>query len=147
MTERKISYATKQVWKRFCAWYGADVVERKFGLQPPTDWAELIDSIDDRLMDRILADTRQKFPTWPPALPEFEQIVIIAKRPQQYAPTMVDQLCTFVLRNRQLTPNQVRMTWAYLHRDGVVSGVVIPADGEHQGYRVMVEDMQLGRAA
>lgn len=87
--------------------------------------------------------------------PELEETV---HRPAQEGPTVEDRLTIFVLRNYSLTPEQIRAPWAYIgkqfdapdvtgktrHNHGCeITGVVIPADGEHRGCRVMVEDMQL----
>jgi hypothetical protein len=54
-----------------------------------------------------------------------------------------------VLRTRRLTPvQQLSMSWKYLYRgnprtgEGLeTTGVVIAADGDAPGYRVMVMDM------
>lgn len=151
MTERKASWAVRQTWKRFCGWYGADVVERKFGLQPPADWCDAIDALDDSKLERVMTGVRAKFATWPPSLPEFEQIARDLRRVAASTdePTIQEQLKSFVLRSRALTGNQFRMPWTFLGtgnaRTGegfAVTGVVVPPDGEHRGYRVMVDDMR-----
>jgi len=149
-----ISWQAKQVWKRFCAWYGADVIERKYGVQVPDDWCEVIDSIDRGKLEGVLADVRSKHPTWPPGLPEFEQVVKAANKPVCVeGPTMQERLRDFVLRTKPLTQAQIRAPWKDIGtgnaRTGegfAVVGVVVPPDGEFPGYRVMVVDMQADAA-
>ena len=151
------SWQAKQVWKRFASWYGADVLERKYGIEVPADWCEVIDAIDRDKLDGLMADVRAKHPTWPPGLPEFESLAKEAARPVWTGPLMQELLTDFVLRNRTLTPVQQRMPWKYLYRgdsgtpgekgrrpsaDYAVTGVEVPADGDAPGYRVMVIDMQ-----
>jgi hypothetical protein len=145
-----IGYQAKQVWRKLAAWYGADVIERKFGAEIPQDWAAAIDGIDDDKLEGVLADVRIKHPTWPPGLPEFEQLIKAANRPvYQEGPTITDRLDAYVLRTRRLTPvQQLSMSWKYLYRgnprtgEGLeTTGVVIAADGDAPGYRVMVMDM------
>jgi hypothetical protein len=145
-----IGYQAKQVWRKFGAWYGADVIERKFGAEIPEDWANAIDGIDDDKLDVVLADVRARHPTWPPGLPEFEQLIKAANRPvYQEGPTIAAQLTEFVARNRSLTKGQLAGLWQYLYRgnprtgEGLETvGVVIAADGDAPGYRVTVEDMR-----
>lgn len=149
--ERKIGWQSRQTWKRFCAWYGADAVERKFGVQPPEDWCDCIEDLDEIALAKAMAQVREKFPTWMPSLPEFEQIIRDLRRAASAgdAPTLQEQLTTFVLRTKSLTSKQVREPWTFLGlgnaRSGeafAVTGVVIPPDGERCGYRVMVDDMR-----
>lgn len=150
-TERKIGFQTRQTWKRFCSWYGADSVERKYGLQAPEDWESCIEELGDVTLAKAIAQVREKFPTWMPSLPEFEQIVRDLRRAAASAdePTIQEQLKTFVLRTRSLTGNQFRMPWTFIGagnaRTGegfAVTGVVVPSDGEYPGHRVTVEDMR-----
>lgn len=148
MTERKVSWQVRQAWRRFGSWYGADVLERKYGLNAPQDWADVIDDIPESMIDRVMSETRSKYPTWLPSLAEFEQVVKQVKRPVVMGPTTQEQLCNFVLKNRDLTLSQVRQPWTYTYgQAGEVTGVVVPADGERCGYFVRVEDMMLGRVA
>jgi hypothetical protein len=150
-----IGYQAKQVWRKFGAWYGADVIERKFGAEIPKDWADAIDEVDDNKLDGVLADVRAKHPTWPPGLPEFEQIVRAANRPVfQEGPTMTDRLEAFVLRTKRLTPMQLLgSSWTYLYRGNphtgeglVTTGVQIAADGDAPGLRVMAIDTEAEEA-
>lgn len=58
------------------------------------------------------------------------------------------RLCEFVLREygRRLTPNQLRGPWTNVGSDkGETLGVIVPADGDHPGFRVMLVDFE-GRA-
>ena len=83
-------------------------------------------------------------------------------RPVQDGPSVQDRLTAFVLKNYSLTFTQLRSPWTFIgkqfdapdlngkmrHNHGCeITGVVIPADGESPSYRIMVEDMQMGRAA
>lgn len=149
MSERKISWQARQTWKRFCGWYGADVVERKFGLQAPEDWCDAIDAVEEKTLETVLEHVRGKFPTWPPSLPEFEQLVRIVRSPSiARGPTVQERLKDFVVRTKHLSNGQLSQPWTYLGtgdaRTGsgfAITGVVVPADGPLPGYRVMVEDM------
>ena len=56
--------------------------------------------------------------------------------------TSPEEICNYVLRHygERLTARQVRSPWTYLSTAaGNVSGVVIPADGEATGLRVLVD--------
>lgn len=148
-TERKISWQARQTWKRLCGWYGADVMERKFGVQPPEDWCEAIDAVDEKTLEVVLTQVRSKYVAWPPSMPDFEQIARNVRSPSiALGPSLQEQLKAFVVRTRSLTRNQLATPWTYLGtgngRTGegfAIVGVVVPADGESHGYRVMVEDM------
>jgi hypothetical protein len=145
-----VSSRAIEAWKRFAAWYGADTLERKYGLKPPEDWCEIFDSLDRDQLARVLADVRVKFPTWMPGLGEFEQLVREIRKPvPMRGPTVQEQLTSYVLRNYRLTFNQTRGPWRWLGTGNqwtgegfAITGVVIPADGDAPGYRVMVVDMQ-----
>jgi hypothetical protein len=145
----KTSWQVRQVWKRFGSWYGADALERKFGLQPPEDWCDVIDAIERNKLEAIMVDVRAKYPTWIPSLPEFEGLVKSASKPvRSEGPTMQERLTDFVLRTKRLSDEQTRAPWKFLYSgnartgDGfAVTGVEIPPlNGP--GYRVMVIDMQ-----
>lgn len=159
-----MSKQAQDTWKRFCSWYGADAVERKFGLRAPDDWVEVLDAVDRDQLPLVLAETKSKFPTWMPGLPEFEALVTQFSKPAapDFGPSMQERLINFVIANRSLTPRQLGMPWQYIPerfdavpygqkgmvRDwGVrIVGVIVPADGDHLGYRVMVEDLQQAAA-
>jgi hypothetical protein len=139
----------RHTWKRFCGWYGADAIERKFGLQAPDDWRDSIDSVNEKTLESAMTQIRQRFPTWPPSLPEFEQIVRdLRKSADNRGPTTLELLTDYVLRTKSLSKNQASSPWTYIGtgnaRTGegfAITGVVIPADGSNPGYRVMVADM------
>lgn len=60
-------------------------------------------------------------------------------------PNPAEKLCAFVLREhgKRLTDRQLHTPWTYLgNHDGVISGVVIPADNGRPGYRVMLADIE-----
>jgi hypothetical protein len=146
-----ISKRVNYVWKKLCAWYGADIMEKQFGAVPPRDWCEAIDGIrarDD--LERILTQTRQKHVNWPPRLPQFEAIVSDVGRPQQHGrtPNIAEQLTAFVCRTKRLTRAQMR-DWTFFGGEGEAhAGVVIPADpaANAPGYRVTVADMTFGES-
>lgn len=59
-------------------------------------------------------------------------------------------LCAYVVKHygRRLTPKQLRGPWTYIGSyGGELSGVVIEADGEHTGYRIMLTDMDAMESA
>lgn len=159
MSDSKPSQRAREAWKRFASWYGADVLERKFGPNPPADWCTVLDSLDRETLGAVMADVKSKFPTWMPGLPEFEAIVQRIRRPYAGVVSAQEQLVDYVLRNYRLTPSQLRAPWRFLHagqsgfagvpasHDYRVAGVIVPADDDQPGYRVLVEDMQLGNAA
>lgn len=55
-------------------------------------------------------------------------------------------LCDYVMRGygRRLTAKQLRGPWTYIGtKNGEISGVVIDADGDSAGHRVMLVDLGL----
>jgi hypothetical protein len=57
-----------------------------------------------------------------------------------------EKLCAYVMREygRRLTPKQIREPWRYIGTwGGEISGVLIAADGDRTGYRVMLTDIEL----
>ena len=138
----KVSARAKRFWDKLRGWYGTILTEQ-YGEVPPPDWCEVVDDASNDVLRSALAEVRVKHVTFPPRLPEFESIVRKLKRPIMQGPSTVEQLCSFVLRTRSLTFAQLQQPWKYLHdADGFCTGVVIPADANHAGYRVMVVDMQ-----
>jgi hypothetical protein len=145
-------------WDKLVGYYGSALTDQ-FGPTPPADWCEVIDGADNDTCLAALADIRQQYVNWPPKFPQFEAIFAKLQRPRSTGPSVQDQLVDFVLKNRELTPFQVRMPWTFLYRghagfagtkaspDYAVTGVMIPADGEYPGHRVMVYDMQLQSVA
>lgn len=149
-----ISQRVRRFWKTFSDYYGADTIAKHFGGIPPQDWCEAIDSITSReAMTRVLADMRSKHVTFPPRFPEFDSIVTRVTRPAAVArgPSTEDRLAAHVLRHKSLTRVQLLSShWTYLYRgnprtgEGLeTTGVVIAADGDNPGYRVMAADLAL----
>lgn len=115
------SKQTQQVWKRFAAWYGADVLERKYGLSTPDDWAKAIEKIQPSAIETIMADVRAKHPTWPPTLHEFEQLA----KPKPAGSSPVDVLDAYV---RKHYPDRcVNLSW--IGSGGAIVGVHVPGVG------------------
>jgi hypothetical protein len=136
----------------------------QYGPTPPADWCEIVDDADNETVQRALSQIRLKHVTHPPTFPEFDAIFAKAKAPSpgQSGPSMQERLCDFVLKHRTLTRTQLRLPWTYIgrqfdapdltgkmrHNHGVeITGVIVPADGDQPGYRVMVADMQMEAAA
>lgn len=158
----KPSPRAKRVWDRLQDWYGTRLTEQ-YGPTPPDDWCELIDRTDNDTVKRGLSLIRAEYLQFPPTFPQFEkalQPVVKAVVPK--GPNVAEKLSVFVVKHRRLTERQLGMPWTYIGKSfpaaeptgkmkedhGIeITGVVIPADGDHPGYRVMVEDMQLVDAA
>jgi hypothetical protein len=138
-------------------WYGSRLTDQ-YGAEPKGDWCELIDDHENEVIAAALARSRPSTRSTRPASPKPMRSSRRLKAPSQAQdrPSMLEQLSEFVHRNRTLTANQLRMPWKYLGRmfdapgiDGKtrtnhgvqITGVVVPADGENPGYRVMVTDM------
>lgn len=147
-----ITRRARGVWKKFGDWYGADAIVKHFGKFPPREWCEAIDSIPSRdAMEKIFSDMRQKHVTFPPRFPEFDCIVAKHCRAKVSVdgPTMQERLGDYVLRHKAMTRMQLRQPWTYVYRgprsERDVVGVVIPQCWETgaEGFRVLVEDMQL----
>jgi hypothetical protein len=160
-----ITRRARLLWTKFSEWYGAAEMSKQFGSMPPRDWCEVIDSIPDRnAMARVVSAVKTKHPTFPPKFPEFDAIVTDCAQPKQIStgPSAQERLKAWVIRNKSLSRNQHWMPWTYIGRhfdapgrDGKmtknfgieITGVIVPADGEHPGYRVMLEDVQMAEAA
>lgn len=124
------SWQTKHVWKRFCAWYGADVVERKFGTQAPEDWSAVINGIARDRLEIVLADVRAKHPTWPPNLFEFEQLA----KPRSSGPNPIEVLDAYV---KQHYPDRcANLRWIGPDRNAI-SGVHVDGVG-----MILLKDIQ-----
>lgn len=145
-------------WKRLADTYGLDTMERKYGTRVPRDWCEVLDGINRKRLDAVMVQVRAKHPAFPPSLGEFEAIVRDLDPPVSHStvePTMAERLTAFVARTKPLTPAQLRASWRVVGVGDAsnrgpgksdpnfrIIGVIVPADGEHPGYRVMVEDME-----
>lgn len=138
-----ISARAKRAWQRLMEWYGTRMAEQ-YGDSPPPDWCEVIDSIDNDAVKRGLSILRSRFIQHPPTLPQFDQAMRPAGAAQDGGPNPAEKLCAQVMRSygRRLSRKQIREPWTYLAKpDGEITGVVIAADGDHPGYRLMVDDM------
>jgi hypothetical protein len=160
-----ISRRARRLWTKFCEWYGTAEMSKQFGLVPPQDWCQVIDDIPDRdAMARVLSAVRTKHPKFPPKYPEFDAIVSDCAKPKPIStgPSVPERLKEWVITNKPLSRAQLRMPWTYIGKYfdapgpdrkmtqnyGIeVTGVIVPADGEHPGYRVMLEDLQMAEAA
>lgn len=172
-SKHHVSRRAEGIWRTFARWYGADTIAKNFGPVPPQEWCEVIDQqirTRDQL-ERILADVRAQHPNFPPRFPQFAQIVdrvtVLhdqANQANEGGPTVAERLVDYVLKHKPLTPNQCRQPWRFIGRQfdapdaagkirrnyGIeITGVIVPADPEANapGYRVTVEDMQLGNVA
>lgn len=157
----KPSVRAERFWKRLTQWYGARWTDQ-YGAEAPPDWCELVDRADDSAVRLVLDQIRRQHTTHPPTFPECEALFVAARAPQstQQGPTVQERLCEFVLRRHgaRLTREQISRPWTYLGKrfdapdaagkmrrsHGIeITGVIVPADGDSPGLRVMVEDMQL----
>lgn len=160
----KVSERAARFWKRLIEWYGSRVVEQ-YGATAPHDWCEIVNAVDNETIKRALLAIRQRHAVHPPTFPEFSAIIDKSKPAIAPAgPNVCDQLQQFVLDRHHvgtspLSPWQIAFGWNFIihwhegidgtgklvpHHVPEYLGVVIDADGDHPGYRVMVEDMQLG---
>jgi hypothetical protein len=152
-------------WTRLKQWYGQRIVDA-YGEEAPPDWARIIDYADNSQLKSALEKLKSIAPVHPPTFPQFEQAI---KNVTAFsAPArrdIVEELGNFVLRRHHqgiapLTNYQIAgiPPWTYIGKEfdapdlaGVMKknhgvdfvGVIIPSDGDHPGYRVMVEDMNL----
>lgn len=151
------SVRAKRFWEKLHGWYGSALTEQ-FGPEPPSDWCALVDDSGNDVVASALAEIRQRHVTFPPKFPEVDAIFAKLKRPHDASPSMMDLLSDYALRSKPLTFRQLR-GWTFLYQghsgyagcpashDYAVVGMVIPADGDAPGYRIMVTDMQLEHAA
>ena len=144
--KHKPSVRAQRVWDRLGDWYGARFADQ-YGDLPSQDWCTVIDHTSNDDLVAVLVQVRQQHVTFPPTLPEFAALVKEVRLPRSNAPSIAEQLAEFAARTYSLTPTQLRGPWTYLYRAAagqlVVTGLVIAADGDHPGYRVSVEDMQM----
>ncbi len=154
-----ITPRAKRVWQRLVEWYGTRIIEQ-YGDAPPEDWRSTIDGADNETIKRGLAIIRSKYLAHPPTLPQFGEAMAPSKKskgPREI--TVQEKLCAYISRDYadMLTPKQMRGPWTYIGKQfaapgadgklienhGVeITGVVIDADGDERGYRVMVADME-----
>lgn len=160
MPKKPISPRAKRFWQRLAEWYGSRLAEQ-YGEDPPPDWCEIIDRSDNEAVKRGLSIIRSKYLQHPPTFPQFDELMAPAKAAQGVqGPSTAERLCAYAAKNYwyMLTPKQQRGPWNYLRKSfaasnnggkmieahGVdITGIVIDPDGEAQGYRIMLADMQV----
>lgn len=163
MPNPTVSVRAKRVWQRLIEWYGTRLAEQ-YGKAPPPDWCEVIDSVDNAIVRRGLTIIRSKYAAHPPTFPQFAEALALNKTEGgDKEPTVADNLARYVTHNYgdMLTPKQLRGPWTYIgkrfaapnakgetvEKQGIeITGVVIDADGDSRGYRIMVTDMQAASA-
>jgi hypothetical protein len=156
----KSSTRAQRFWDRLVSWYGSRLTDQ-YGIEPKGDWCALIDAHSNDTVGAALNEIKTQHSHHPPSFPEVD--AIFAKlRPQALSngPGRVEQLHDFAVKRygAQLTRWQLCAPWTYLtkffdapdssgkirSKHGVeITGLVIPADGDSPGIRVMVEDMAL----
>jgi hypothetical protein len=156
---RNISARAKRVWQRLVEWYGTRLIEQ-YGESPPEDWCEAVDTVDNEAVKRGLASIRSKYIAHPPTFPQFSEAFAPPRSFGSQTKNTCELLTAFVMRTHgdRLTPRQIRGPWMYIGRtfdaeDGAkkvtkdhgyeITGVIIDQDGDSDGLRVMVADMQL----
>lgn len=127
--------------------YTDDVVRVFWDALKPYPFAQM------RVRMKVAAGTLKKFPTPQDLTPAPEM-----KRQDTAEKSTMDLLSEYALRSKPLTRNQLR-GWTFIYRgqsgfpgvppsaDYAVTGLIIPADGDYPGYRIMVRDMELEVAA
>lgn len=147
ISDAKVSVRAKKVWTRLKEWYGQRFAEQ-YGDVPPEDWRRLVDKTDNTAIARAMQIVRKRYLEFPPTLPQFEQAlnpsVAEAKKPSP-----ADLLCKWIMRHNsaRLTDKQIRLPWDWFGTpNGEIAGVNIPADGDHQGFRFTITDMNTPEA-
>jgi hypothetical protein len=152
----------RRVWDRLQNWYGSRLTEQ-FGTEPPPDWCRVVDTHDNDEVKRALSVIQAEHQTHPPTFPQFEKAF---KPPVKHAAprglSLLEKFSAWIVRNYRLTPTQLRGPWTYLGRESdapdhtgkiverhavEITGVIIAADGDSPGHRIMVVDMQMSEAA
>lgn len=149
------SRRAERVWTRLTQWYGKRFTEQ-YGEDATQDWCSAVDDATNDAVRLALSECRNKHTSWPPTLPEFEQLLQRSSKPSAaVGPSAVDRLTEYVLANKPLTIAQIRMPWKFIgelydapdvsgkmtaKHGGRITGVIVPADGNAQGYRLMLED-------
>lgn len=144
---RKASPRATRFWDRMLQWYGVKFTDT-YGKTVSADWAAVVDRADDESMMRAMSAVRSKYIEWPPTLPQFEVALKPPAEPNKQEKSIQTQLREFVCRSYTLTMRQMYLPWTDIcdrkpwQSECNVIGVIVPADGDAQGYRVMVADMQ-----
>jgi hypothetical protein len=136
-----MSKKSESVWRRLAQWYGSRLGE-SYGPTCPPDWAAVIDECSDERLDRAMNAIRREHISFPPTLGQFETAT---RKPMSTGrePTPAEQLTEWIIRNKRLTQRQL-LGWTWLAGAEAITGVVIHADGDSPGYRVMMNDMSVG---
>lgn len=146
-TKRNASPAARRFWSKLVSWYGTRVLD-SFGKDPDAEWCEKIDAATDTEVDLAWSLMRTRHVSHPPSLPEFIALLEEVRKPQtprRFMASRFEQLAEWVLANRPLSHAQMR-GWTYLHgysANGVevLTGVMIPADGDTPGFVVKLEEI------
>lgn len=139
----EISARAKKMWKRMTEWYGVRFTET-YGAEPPDDWRKAVDRNDNAAVIRGLAIIRKRYLEHPPTLPQFEQ-ALNPVAAADHRPSPGDLLCKFAMQKvgLRLSAKQISRPWDYFgSADGAISGVIIPDDGDHEGFRFTLLDIQ-----
>lgn len=121
---------TRDAWKKFIAWYGADHVERRYGLQAPSEWDRVLSRLDRDKMAAVLSDTKSEHSSYMPSLGDFEQIVerhLPTVKPV-VGPSIIERFCEYGLK--RCSPEQAMVPWTY-HFLGSSGGPGVPASPDH----------------
>jgi len=146
-----------RVWKRLTESYGERFTQQ-YGPMPNESWCEVIDHASDNAISLALASFKASHLQHPPTLPEFESAVTKARGPSTSAdqPDVREELIKYIKRSMNLKGRQLMGPWSWIVRwhpgknqrgEHVEKwapeylGVIIPAESEHDGLRVMVADM------
>lgn len=156
--------ATK-VWKRLVQSYGPRFVEA-YGKDPNELWLAAIQDLSDEQIAHGIRQVQRDTPIHPPTLGQFAKACNDMPVPQnaEGGPSIQEQLCEYtmlkyfsVARDSKFSPDQMRQTsqpWTYLYREwfdatrakgrercAECTGVLIPACGGLEGFRVNAADM------
>lgn len=158
MADRNPSKRAARVWQRMIEWYGARFTDQ-YGTLPTEDWCEVVDDASNDTVKLVLSEVRAKHTAHPPTFPEFEQIFARVRTPTASAgPTNSQRLAAYLIANYPLTAEQLRKPWQYIgqlfdapdvsgkmvsNHGANITGVIVPADGDAPGYRVMLADLVL----
>lgn len=152
-----VSVRAERFWSKLRDWYGTALTDQ-YGAKPPVDWCAVIDNANNDTVRDALTEIKIKHVTFPPRFPEVAAIFSRLQRPVHRDASLQEKLREFALRYYKLTPNQIRLPWEDLYAgqsgypgvpassDFAITGVLIPSDGEHPGFRIMVIDMQQAAA-
>lgn len=145
---------SERVWKRLLQAYGARFTD-SFGLKPSEPWIAAIEDLtNDQISFGIRACLRLE-PVHPPTLGVFQKACVDIPIPQhETGPSIQEQLCEYVALNYRHVQGRGTDLFTYLYREwfdatrpkgrercAECTGVLIPAVGQREGFRVNVIDM------